>query len=207
MKRFLCLVLLCVWMFTLLIVSCACGKQEEETVLDRPVYDTEHISEYVRLDAYTELSVFLETADSSKSEAIRTLILERAEIVKYPEEALGYYAEQERQACRYYAKQNDLSYETAMEQLGLSEEKIQEKAKSMVKEDLVYEYIRADAGIALTEQEKNALFDRYASAFADQYGYVLSDVKESMAELVYESMLYDKTIEYLIVRNTFTVAD
>jgi hypothetical protein len=57
----------------------------------------------------------------------------------------------------------------------------------------------------LTEAEKASLFDRYASAFSEQYGYELSDVKESMVDLVYESMLYDKTMEYLIVHNTFTV--
>ena len=77
----------------------------------------------------------------------------------------------------------------------------------MVKEDLVYEYIRVDADIVLTEQEKTSLFDRYAERFSEQYGYALSDVKDSMAELVYEAMLYDKTIEYLIVHNTFTVAE
>ena len=207
MKRFWCLVILFVFMFVLLTVACSCKKQEGETSWERPVYDTENISEYVRVDTYTDLSIVLEREDSPKGDAIWSAILERAEVLSYPEEAVDYYAEQERQACRYYAKQQDLSYEAAMEQLGLSEQTMEEKAKAMVKEDLVYEYIREDAGIALTENEKSGLFDRYALAFAEQYGYAVSKVKESMADFVYESMLYDKTMEYLIVHNTFTVSE
>ena len=96
--------------------------------LERPVYDTENISEYVRVGAYTDCSVSLEHADASKGEAIRSLLLAQAEVLQYPEDAVNYYAEQEKQACRHYAKQNDLSYEDAMEALGLSEEKIQKKS-------------------------------------------------------------------------------
>lgn len=207
MKRCLYSTILFVSILVLLVAACSCEKQEETVHGNRPVYNIEQISDSVRLDAYTDLSIVLEREDSPKGDAIWSVILERAEVLSYPEEAVEYYAEQERQACRYYAKQQDLSYEAAMEQLGLSEQTIEEKAKAMVKEDLVYEYIRADAGIALTENEKSGLFDRYALAFAEQYGYAVSEVKESMADFVYESMLYDKTMEYLIVHNTFTVSE
>ena len=205
MKRFLYSLVLCAWVLILSVVACSCKKQEDIGSMKRPTYDTERLSEYVRLDSYTHLSVPLNGANASKGDAVWSVILERAEVLIYPEEALAYYAEQDRQACRYYAEQHDLSYEAAMERLNTSEEKILKNAEKMVKADLVYEYIRADAKIVLTEAEKDSLFDRYASAFAEQYGYDVSKVKESMAELVYESMLYDKTMEYLIVHNTFTV--
>lgn len=205
MKRFLYSLALCACILVLSVVVCSCSKQEDVVSMDRPVYDAEHLSEYVRLDAYTNLSVSLETSETSKGEAVWALILERAEVLSYPEDALAYYVEQERQACRHYAKQEDLSYEEALEHLNTSEERILEKAQEMVKADLVYEYIRTDAGIVLTDAEKESLFDRYADRFAEQYGYDLSKVKESMVDLVYESMLYDKTMEYLIVHNTFTV--
>ena len=205
MKRFLYSLVLCAWILALSVVMCACKKQEDVAFSERPVYDTERLSEYVRLDSYTDLSVALEQEGASKGDAVWTLILERAEVLFYPEGAVSYYAEQERQACRYYAEKHDLSYEEALERLDTSEEKILEKAEKMVKADLVYEYVREDAGIALTEAEKASLFDRYADRFAEQYGYDLSEVKESMADFVYEAMLYDKTMEYLIKHNTFTV--
>jgi hypothetical protein len=207
MKRFLYAVALCAWILVLLAVVCSCEKQDEIVPSSRPDYDVAHISDYIQLDAYTDLSVTLTHSDDPKGEAVWAFILERVEVLEYPEAAVDYYAEQERQACRYYAKKHNLSYEDAMKRLGVSEEQIQMNAERLVKEDLTYEYIRKDAGIVLTENEKSTLFDRYAEAFAEQYGYDISEVRKSMAELVYESMLHDKTMEYLIVHNTFSVAE
>ncbi len=186
----------------------ACGKHKDEPpTTTRPTYQAETLSECLRLDAYTDLSVTLRGADEAKGEAIWKIVLQRAEVLFYPEDAVAYYVEQERAACRYYAEQNHLSYEEALTTLGISEERIAEQAREMVKADLVYEYIRQDAAITLTEKEKSSLFDRYARRLAAQHGYDADDVKEHMEALVYEAMLYDKTMEYLIVHNEFVVAE
>jgi hypothetical protein len=120
---------------------------------------------------------------------------------------MDYYARQEREAVSYYAKQKGLTDEEAMAELGLTEDGILENARAMVKSDLVYEYIRKDAAIELTDKEKRDLFDRYVGRIAAQQGYDEDDVRENMEALVFDAMLYDKTMEYLILHNTFTVGE
>ena len=208
MRRLLSCGMICMIAVCLALTLVACKDQQTEPPTDsRPSYDADKLSDYVQLDAYTDLKIPLKAENASKGEAVWEAILARAQVMSYPEEAVSYYAEQERQACRYYAKENDVSYEDAMNALGLTEDGILAQAKQMVKSDLVYEYIRADAEISLTEKEKSDLFDRYASRLAVQHGYETSYVKEQMASLVYETMLYDKTMEYLIVHNEFIVAE
>ena len=54
---------------------------------------------------------------------------------------------------------------------------------------------------AVPETEKEAHFDRYVDKFVSDWGYDRDRVTRELSELVYESMLYDKTTEYLIVNN------
>lgn len=93
-----------------------------------------------------------------------------------------------------------------MDKLGVSEESIRTEARDMVKGDLVYRYIVADAGIVLTEEEKATLFERYARQYAESYGYEVGYVTEKLSHLVYDSMLYDKTMEYLMLHNHFILS-
>ncbi|MBQ9087108.1 MAG: hypothetical protein IJY47_08000 [Clostridia bacterium] len=196
----LCLLLGC-------LCSCQKDEPEEEAVLTAIDYDVvEDWSEYVLLSQYTGLEICLQQEADSKSEQVWKTVLGQAEILHYPEEQVSYYAAQTRATYRYYAQQNGWSLEETMEKLGVTEESILAEARDMVKGDLVYRYIVADAGIALTEEEKASLFDRYARQYAETYGYELSYVTASLSELVYDSMLYDKTMEYLIVNNTFVVS-
>ena len=187
---------------TLLLALPACGK-DKETEKGGITYDEERLGEYIAPFSYTGLTVELSSADALKSEAVWELILERAEILSYPEDAVDYYAEQRRDTYRYYAEKNDWSYEQALEFFGVSEEDITKEAKEMVKGDLVYRYIVKDAEITLSEKEKSEQLDRYAEKYAEDYGHTKEYVIENMTDLIYDSMLYDKTMEYLIVNNTF----
>ena len=188
--------------------SCVgCSKEDEPDVNARVDYDSIKPSDYIRLDGYTDMSLTLYGTEASKSETVWAAVMSRAEVLSYPEEQVAYYTEQSRATYRYYAKQNDWSYEETLEKLGTSEEEILSQAKEMVKGDLVYRYIVEDADIALTEEEKISLLDRYAKHYVEQYGYPLDYVKENMRDLIYDSMLYDKTMEYLIVHNMFTVEE
>ncbi len=188
---------------TVALWGCAPEKGGE---MERPVYDEGLPSRVVRLTSYEGLEIPLAEGES-KSEAVWREILSRAEILSYPEEAVSYYAEQSRETYRYYAEKNDWSYEDALERLGTSEEAILADAREMVKGDLVYRYIVEKAGISLTEAEVERLFDRYAEKFAEDYGKEIDEVKDGMADLIRESMLYDKTMEYLILRNRFVAAE
>ena len=45
--------------------------------------------------------------------------------------------------------------------------------------------------------------EKAAQKIAADYGYTEDYVAENLTDLIYETMLYDKTMEYLIVNNTF----
>lgn len=166
-------------------------------------YDEARIEEYVRLETYEGLTVSLPDVNATKGEAIWQELLAKAQVLSYPEEALSYYEEQRRETYRYYAKKNDWSYEETLSFFGVTEEEIQNEAKNMVKGDLVFRYIVKQAKISLTEEDKAAQLDRYVKKYAKDYGYSEEYIRQNMLELIYDSMLYDKTMEYLIVHNTF----
>ena len=50
------------------------------------------------------------------------------------------------------------------------------------------------------------MFDRYANQYAESYGYEVDYVAEHLSHLVHDSMLYDKTMEYLILHNRFILS-
>ena len=77
------------------------------------------------------------------------------------------------------------------------------KSRQMVKEDLVYEYIVRHEQITVTDAEKDSLFDKYVQKYSAELDKSPEYVEEQMAGYIYESMLYDKTTEYLFSVNTF----
>jgi hypothetical protein len=96
MKRWISTVGLCLLVVVTAMGLLACGEEPKEPAADTgPVYDTAHLPEYVRLDAYTDLSVSLNGADESRGDAVWQAVLARAEVLSYPEEALDYYARQD----------------------------------------------------------------------------------------------------------------
>ncbi|MBO5938343.1 MAG: hypothetical protein J6Q82_02440 [Clostridia bacterium] len=193
------LLLILVTALALFLPACQKEEQPQEGV----TYDEAKLDEYIAPFAYESLTVELTDADTLKSEAIWVKLLSEVEILSYPEDAVEYYAEQQRDTYRYYAEKNDWSYGEALEFFGVSEENILDEAREMVKGDLVYRYIVKDAGITLSEDEKSEQMARYVKKFSEDYGYTEDYVEEHMTDLIYDAMLYDKTMEYLIVKNTF----
>lgn len=193
-----------------MLLSCKKEKREEEES-SRPVAmdysQIEDFSLYVSLPRYTGLEIPLESESDRKSQRVWEAVLGSAEVLRYPEEQVRYYEEQTKATYRYYGQKNGWSLEETMDKLGVSEESIRAEAREMVKGDLVYHYIVDDAGILLTEEEKATLFDRYARQYAESYGYEVSYVTEQLSHLVYDSMLYDKTMEYLILHNDFILPE
>ncbi len=202
-KRYICIGLLLMLLLTaVFLISCRSEKNNvgEETM---PPYG-ETASELVRLDAYTELSVERANESVPKSEAIWQEILRKAEITAYPEAQVSYYVRQIQGRYRHYAEQKDMKYEELLATLSVTEESILTEAREMVKGDLVYRYIAKDAKIVLTEEEKSKHFPRYQAKFAADYGYTEAYIAEHMTEEIYDAMLYDKTMEYLVLNNTCT---
>lgn len=179
----------------------ACTDKKSELLS----YDGVDVSQSVKLCEYKGLTV-QKMAGESDAQAIWRVVKEGSEILQYPESQVSYYLEQSRERCRYYADENDVSYEAAMEALGVTEESMLSDAKALVAEDMIGIALRADANIELTEDEKNRLFDKYAQKYATDFGYSVEYVENELKEQVYDSMRYDKMMEYLIKNNTFAEA-
>lgn len=128
-------------------------------------------------------------------------------IKKYPAGTVEYYLLQLKKQYRYYADQAGMRYEEMLDELGEDNITMKSEARRLVKQDMILELIRKKEGITLSDAEKNDYFDMYVSRYAERYGYSESYVREELTDLVYESMLYDKTIEFLIINNTFKEAE
>ena len=67
---------------------------------------------------------------------------------------------------------------------------------------VLHALIKAE-NITLTDADKQNNFERYVVKFVDDYGYGEEYVRENMSEQIYDTMLFDKTVERLITLNTF----
>ena len=176
-----------------------------ETYSGMPEYDISSIDSYIKPFKYTGLTVYRKNTETA-SEALWNAVSCSAEMIAYPNEQVEYYAVQERAKYRYYANRDGIEYEILLESLGVTEESIYEIARGYVKDDLVLEYIVKDAQIALTDAEKEAHKDKYAQRLTQVYGYDKEYIKANMTEQIYDAMLYDKAMEYLLLNNTVHTA-
>ena len=180
-----------------------CKKDDRQTSSGALSYEGVVITDCVRLGAYEGLTVTLSSSDADKGEAVWAAVRSGCEILHYPEEAVAYYLSQAEARCRYYAKEHGITEEEAMTALQTSRTEMEADAKRMVADDLIVLAVQADADITLTAEEKERLFDKYVDKYVADFGYDHDYVKKNLSNLIYESMLYDKTTEYLILKNTF----
>lgn len=180
----------------------SCAESKYVKVSDMSL---EELEECVELGDYKGLELVLH---STGKEAALLLYLDENSCVKhYPDGTVSYYVEQLKKQYRYYAEQADIRYEAMLDELGEDNITMNAEAKRLVKNDLVFELIRKKEGIILTEEEKTAFFDKYVKKYAESYKYSEEYVRKELSELVYDSMLYDKTVEFLIINNSFTESD
>jgi FKBP-type peptidyl-prolyl cis-trans isomerase (trigger factor) len=106
----------------------------------------------------------------------------------------------------YLVNGNEEDYELLLKNRGTDEAKLREEAREMVKKDLVYYYIVRNENITVTDAEKAELFEKYVEKYVTAYGYNRDYVVGNMTGIIYDSMLYDKTMEFLINNNIFEVA-
>ena len=188
----------------LALFALSCKKDEDENTdgaMDMRAVSSQELEGYATLGGYTGLSVTVGT--DSKGEAVWKEIRENAKIIAYPEQQVNYYIAQIEAQYKYYAEQADMSYADMLKEFGATEESIRVEAQEMAIDDVIYELVRRAENIMLSEDEKESLFDKYVQKYVSDYGYTEQYVKENMSELIYESMLYDKTTEYLIKNNDF----
>ncbi|MBR2354068.1 MAG: hypothetical protein IKA76_06185 [Clostridia bacterium] len=187
----------------LLVTSCA----EDEPNKNPPTgvdYDETRLADYLAPVTYEGLIVRCQSPQETKSEAILRTLLAAATVKAYPEGSVEYYEGQLRAEYRYLAEREELTYEALLEIRGITEDDLHKEAKAMVKSDLVLLYIRKHADISLSEAEKTAFYDRYADRYVERFGYDRAYVDTHLREEIFDSMLFDKTMEYLLLHNEVT---
>lgn len=194
------LVVLCAMAILFGLSACSGGDKEtdgEPEYTGLPPYDKENIESY-----FSELPVYKGLTVDGDADALWKKITNEAQIKEYPAEQVEYYAFMERAKYSYYAEREGIEYDELLEGLSVTEESIRETAKKLVKEDLVFEYVVLDAKIELTDEEKQEFFQKYVDKFKTLYGHDEKYIREYMTEQIYDTMLFDKTMEYLLLNNT-----
>lgn len=176
----------------------SCNKQDDVKISEMTL---EELEECVSIGEYKNAEISL--GNKTKEEALISYLDKNSSVKRYPKSEVNYYFEQLKEQYRYYADQAGIRYEAMLDELGEDNVTMKANARQLVKNDLIFELIRKKEGITLTEDEKNAFFDRYVKKYAESYKYSEEYVRAELTELVYDSMLYDKTVEFLIIHNSF----
>ena len=164
------------------------------------------LSEYVTLGDYSGLRIVCKS-ESERGDAVWDKVVASSKVKKYPEEQVSYYFSQAKAKYEYLAKNGNDTYENILAGLGITEEQMLDEARALVKEDLCfYALIKAES-ISLSEEDKSRNFDKYVTKFTEAYGYSESYARDKMKEQIYESMLFDKMLEKLIILNEFTIEE
>lgn len=166
---------------------------------------TLELDEYISLGQYTGLEIAVHGDTSYRGEAVWQAVVNSSVIKKYPEQQLEYYAAQSRDKYRYAAEQANMDYEEFLVSLEIDEEHILSEARTLCREDLVWHALLRAENISLSDEEKAKHFDRYVDKYVSDYGYSEQYVRENLEDDIYSSMLYDKTLEFLISKNKFNV--
>lgn len=185
-------------------------KSDVVVIGENSFYSTLDLAEYVALCEYKGQTFDISDTDGTREDmekAVTQYIYENSEIKKYPDAPLEYYFEQEKSFYTYLAKGDAEQYDALLSDAGVSEADFRELAKKYVAEDLVFYAITEAEGISVSDAEKSELFDKYVKEYVDTYGYTEEYVKENMVDLIYDSMLFDKTMEFLIANNSFVNND
>ena len=203
MKRIITVFLLIAFM-CIGLSSCAPNPPVTEQGGDTDVVDEPmdlaalELSEYVELGNYKSMTVRYDPEKTSRGDAAWAELVSISKIKEYPEEQVAYYLYQKRTAYEHMAKAGGVTYEELIESLGLTEETILSESRDLTAQDLVLAALIKAESVELTEEDKSAHFEKYVELFVSEYGYTEDYVRKYLEEEIYETMLYDKTLEKLI---------
>ena len=177
------------------------GEDESVEPVDFAAMSDDELKSYAELGEYKLMT--LKQGSSPKGEVVWAAVKKNATVRDYPEQQVRYYVSQIKAQYAYYAEEAGISYKEMLREVGATDESIRSEAEAMAADDVIYELVRRDADITLREDEKSKFFEKYVEKFVADYGYSREYVKENMQDEIYESMLYDKTTEFLITNNQF----
>ena len=177
------------------------GENESVEPVDFAAMSDDELKSYAELGEYKLMT--LKQGSSSKGEVVWAAVKKNATVRDYPEQQVSYYVSQIKAQYAYYAEEAGISYKEMLREVGATDESIRSEAESMAADDVIYELVRRDADITLREDEKSKFFEKYVEKYVEDYGYSREYVVENMTDEIYDSMLYDKTTEFLIAYNYF----
>lgn len=177
------------------------GENESVGPVDFAAMSDDELKSYAELGEYKLMT--LKQGSSSKGEVAWAAVKKNATVRDYPEQQVSYYVSQIKAQYAYYAEEAGISYKEMLREVGATDESIRSEAESMAADDVIYELVRRDADITLREDEKSKFFEKYVEKYVEDYGYSREYVVENMTDEIYDSMLYDKTTEFLIAYNYF----
>ena len=140
------------------------------------------------------------SARQTMKSAVWQAAVEKSEIKAYPEKEIENYITEMSDYYQRYAQNYGMEFADILETMGMTEEEFNENARQyaegMVGDELVlYAIIHAE-DISLTKKE----YEAGAQEYMDLYGYETLDELESAytQEVVYESILWDKTLDFML---------
>ncbi len=187
--------------FGLLIGFVSCAKKAEGEKIDFAAESLEALEKYATLGQYKDLEI--SAGSGTRGDAVWARVTEGMTVKEYPEAHVNYYVSQLTAEYEYHAEKSGMKYKELLKSLGIDEGDILNEARELTKSDLAYALVLKTEGITLTEEEKSAHFEKYVSKYVSEFGYSEETVRKNMTDSIYESMLYDKTTEFLIVNNKF----
>ena len=205
MRRFMALIA-AILILCLSVVSCKKNDTDEvgatEKFSDPVDIGALDLSLYIELGEYKGHQIAL-VGNTSKGDAVWKTVLDSSRVIAYPEGQVRYYFERSKASYEYLAKKGNDTYENIIAGIGVTEDQMMNDARALTKEDLVLHALIKAEGIVLTDEDKSNNFERYVKKFVEDYGYGEEYVRDEMTEQIYDTMLFDKTVERLITLNTF----
>jgi trigger factor len=153
----------------------------------------EAFKEYYRGKVEADLAA---AAESEAYTELWQLIVDNAEVLEYPEQQLQYYYNAQKSQYESYAASNNVDYATILSYMGVTEESMNESAKSYVKEDLVFYSIVKAEGFSISDEE----YAVGAAGYAAQAGASVAQLEEYYGkDYIVDCLLWDEVLKQLFM--------
>ena len=174
------------------------------------VSDAKTVAEYRELKMQELLEKAGNNLISQKMDAVWAIVLDSAEVLKYPEAEFNEYVREFKSYYNDEAVKAGLSLADFLSNsYGMTVEGFEEGAKQYaedyVKNDLVFRAIVRDAGITITDEE----YKQGVADFYDSYGRQYFDTQKEFEDAcgrdyIESNLLWYELLEYLVDNNSFS---
>ena len=143
-----------------------------------------------------------EEADNTQKTEIWSQALSNTEVKKYPEDVVAHYVSAFDEQTDYYAEQYGMERADFIAQYyGASDEEtfkkqLKDYAETLVKQEMLLEYIADKEGITYTDEEAEKLLQDIESQGYDEES-VQRETGRTMNQYVHIELLYEKVLDFL----------